>query len=228
MHTPHPPEQPLAVTVADQLLDELLEGRFLPGTRLKDAPLAADFSVSRNTMRDALRLLETQGLVVSRRNAGSSVRVITEDDARDIYRIRHTLECVGVERTADVPMERLEPLRSALQSAEQAQEREDWNGLGTASLRFHQALVGVIGSDRLDGFFSRTLALLRLLFAAMADQSTYQAQWLERDQLLGRLLLTGCRSEARSELIAYLFDSEAQVIDMIRSTQYRERLRETA
>src|SRR6266487_2072280 len=66
--------------VAHDLRQDVLEGRLPPGARLRDQKLADRFGVSRNTLRDALRLLSVEGLVVSRLHAGSEVRRLTPED----------------------------------------------------------------------------------------------------------------------------------------------------
>ena len=58
----------------------------------------------------------------------------------------------------------------------------DEDKVGTASLRFHQALVALLGSHRIDAFFRVTIAQLRLAFAVMTDEAEFQAPWVARDR----------------------------------------------
>lgn len=208
-----------AERVAAALRDDIIHGRLKPGMRLKDAELAARFDVSRNTLRDAVKQLSHDGLITSRRNAGGAVRQLSEADVRDIYAVRRTLEASGITASSRLPEEQLGGLSVAIREASRAVSDERWGELSTASLQFHQALVALNGSERLDRFFANILAQLRLAFAVMVNESEFQLQWLERDRQIARLVLAGQRNEANAVLARYLDDSEAIIIDTIRSTR---------
>lgn len=205
--------------IASVLREDIFAGRLLPGTRLKDAELAARFDVSRNTVRDAVRHLGADGLVIARLNAGSAVRRLSEDDARDIYSIRRILETSGIEASSRVPRETLAPVTRALDEADRAVQEERWADLSTASLQFHRALVALNGSARLNDFFGVILAQLRLVFAVMPDESAFQLRWIDRDQDIAAMVASGRRSEATAALTAYLSESEALIIDAIRASE---------
>ena len=205
--------------VANTLRTEILEGKLLSGARLKDTHLSARFTVSRNTMREALRELASRGLVVNRRNVGCTVRLISEEDVRDIYSVRRVLESQAVLGSSAADRGQLSSVSAAIDNTAKAAAAQEWKEVGTASLYFHQALVGLIDSPRLNAFFENILAELRLVFAIMDDESTFQQQWVERDREIATYLLSGRRSEANEALDRYLNDSESLVIDTIRQAR---------
>ncbi|WP_293781590.1 GntR family transcriptional regulator [uncultured Aeromicrobium sp.] len=207
--------------IAQQLREEILIGEIMPGTRLKDQALAERFDISRNTVREALGQLARDGLVVYRRNAGCAVRILTEEDARDIYRVRRSIEAAGVDASTAVGPTTLDQLRRQLAVSAAAIQQEQWTQLDTSSLRIHQHLVGFIGSPRLDAFFATILAQLRLVFAVMPDEVAHQREWFSRDTELVEDLLSGRRRQAHGVLLQYLEDSERQIIDAIRAQQGR-------
>ena len=84
-----------AEEVADSLREQILLGELAPGARLPEIPLSAAFEVSRNTLRDAFRLLEREGLVEHLPHRGGFVAQLAEADIRDLYRIRRILEIAG-------------------------------------------------------------------------------------------------------------------------------------
>jgi DNA-binding GntR family transcriptional regulator len=217
---PSVPDESLAAAdrIAMALRDDIMTGLLLPGTRLKDAQLAERFDVSRNTLREAVRLLVTAGLAVTRRNAGSAVREVSEADAREIYAVRRTLELAGVQASSAAPADRLGSVRAAVASSQQACAQQRWSDVGTASLGFHRAIVSLNGSARIDQFFSNNLAQLRLVFAVMSDEAEFQMQWVDRDAAIAEHLLGGRRREAAAALSQYLADSEALIIDAIRAS----------
>lgn len=205
--------------VAGALRIEILKGRLRPGDRLKDAHLSAQFEVSRNTMRDALRELASSGLVTTRRNAGSTVRRLVEGDVRDIYRVRRVLESQAVLGSSNAGNEQFAVIAKAIDDTTLAVADERWDDVGTSSLYFHQALVDMIESTRLSAMFENILAELRLVFSIMSDESAFQLQWVDRDREIAMHVFAGRRVEANEALDRYLNDSEALVIDAIRQSR---------
>lgn len=205
--------------VAAALRDDILRGVLQPGARLKDFELAGRFEVSRNTLREAVKQLGIAGLVTTRMNAGSTVRRLSESDAREIYIIRRTLELSGIDNISRAGDAQMLSISAAIEEATRAVAESEWSQLGTASLRFHQALVALNGSARFDAFFANVLAQLRLVNSVMLDESSFQVQWVDRDRRIADLVLQGKRHEAHVELSRYLDDSEALIINAIRRSR---------
>lgn len=87
--------QPLPVAsqrVADIIAERILAGTLSPGTRIKQDELAEELNTSRIPVRDALRILETRGLVTLRANAGAKVASMTLKDLEISYEIRERVE----------------------------------------------------------------------------------------------------------------------------------------
>ncbi len=208
-----------AEAVQSSLRQKITEGKLLPGSRLVDAALADDYGVSRNTIRDALRLLSADGLVVSVRNAGSSVRALTAADILDIYASRRLIETGAVLQSARASDELLAGVGRAAAQTQQFLEAGEWNRVGTASLNVHLAIVRLAGSDRINAFFSGLAAQLRLAFAVMPDESAFQIQWVARDREIADLIITGQREAAVARLSDYLSESETLLIDGIRAAE---------
>ncbi len=85
-----------AERVADVLRTRIAEGRFAPGVRLSEDGIGGALGVSRNTLREAFRLLTHERLLVHELNRGVFVRVLTADDVADIHRVRRLVECAVV------------------------------------------------------------------------------------------------------------------------------------
>ena len=206
-----------AERVAFLLRQEILYGKLRPGAKLKDTHLSASYGVSRNTMRDAIRQLTADGLVVQRLHNGSMVRVLTEDDVRDIYRVRRVLEEAAIRASSQAPASQLRDVVACVDETARCVAAEDWDQVNTATMLYHQAIVRMLDSARTDAFFENILAQLRLSFGYIPDQGEFHVKWLERDQTIASLLMAGKREDACRELAFYLNDSEAQIIDLIRS-----------
>lgn len=207
---------PAAERVRRLLLDRIATGTLTPGDRLVDAALAEECQASRNTVRDALKLLEADGLVVNRRHTGSWVRSLTVDDVRDIYGARRILERAGIAASPDAPAERRLKVLDAADATLASVERGEWSRVGSLSLQFHRNLVALTGVERLIAFFDVLRAQLRLAFAVMDDEELFQRQWAMRDLEIARAVV-GERPDRASQLLSsYLADSEAQVVDALR------------
>ncbi|GAA1683699.1 GntR family transcriptional regulator [Citricoccus zhacaiensis] len=92
---------PLRHQVAEGLRDDIHEGNFAPGQRLVESQLCERYGVSRTVVREALRQLETEGLIQVEPNRGPVVVVLTEQDVQDLYRVRGSLEGLAGELFAE-------------------------------------------------------------------------------------------------------------------------------
>lgn len=204
--------------VVDMLRERILEGGLQPGAPLREVSVAAELDVSRNTLREALRLLASDGLVVQAPNRGVSVKAFTAAEVRDIYRARRALETQAVTESAVADDDQLAAMEAWVLAKERAEHARRWREAGTASLHFHQTLVGVLGSCRLNEFFRTLLAQLRLAWGASWSEADFQRGWAARDRELFELLRRGRRTHSVGVLLVYLEDSERQVLDGLRMT----------
>lgn len=205
--------------IAVELRARITAGSYPPGTPLRDGALAVEFAVSRNSLREALRVLRYDGLVCHQMHKGVVVRTLTPADVRDIYTARRTIELRAVQESGLADDDRFVEVERAVNEAETAVRLGAWDQVGTASLRFHQTLVALLGSVSLDAFFAGVLARLRLAFAVMADEGTFQAPWVPRDREIWQSLSTGRRADAEQRLRIYLDDSERTVLDVLRAAR---------
>src|SRR5207244_9276457 len=127
--------------VAEELRTLILSGSLKPGERLVEERLTERFGVSRPPLREALRLLEQEGLVERRPRRGTIVTALQADDVREIYTLRWALERLAIELV--VPVEDpavLEPLRAAIAAMKVAAAAGDREALLEANMGFHLAL----------------------------------------------------------------------------------------
>jgi len=209
---------PSAERVAASLRDEILSGALPPGTPLRETALAAEFAVSRNTFREGLRLLGAEGLIEAQLYKGAVVAAVSEARIRDLYLVRRTIELRAVEESGAASAAALDAVEDAVRLTERAAAQGDWRLVGTASLRFHEALVATLGSPMLDGFFHGVTAQQRLAFAAAADEADFQEPWTSRDREICDLVRAGFRAAAGAALRRYLDDSERMLLRHTRGT----------
>lgn len=201
-----------AERAADVLRRRITEGALKPGARLSEENLVGSLQVSRNTLREAFRLLSHEGLLVHILHRGVFVPELDETDVVDLYRLRRTIECDVVRTLTQTDVVRLQPLYAAVEAAEAAAARRHWMDVGTANMHFHRSLVALAGSRRVDEVVRRLLAELRLAFHAVDTPRRLYEPYVSRNRQLADLLRAGKVNQAAEELADYLHDSEKQLI----------------
>ncbi|MFH9724572.1 GntR family transcriptional regulator [Streptomyces sp. NPDC017254] len=199
-----------AERVADILRTRIAEGYFPPGTRLSEDGIGGALGVSRNTLREAFRLLTHERLLVHELNRGVFVRVLAVGDVDDIYRTRRLVECAVV-RALGQPPYALDALAGAVTEGERAAGAGDWQAVSTANIHFHRELVGLAGSARTDELMRGVLAELRLAFHVVGDPRVLHEPYLARNREILDALRAGERTGAEDLLARYLDDSRTGV-----------------
>lgn len=214
--------QNLTDRVTEQLRAKLVDGVWEPGQRLSEAALSESLAISRNTLREAFRLLTKEGLLVHEPNKGVSVAAPSMASIIDIYRVRRMLECQALAQA--YPMHPARGLmREAVETAQRCREAEDWSGVGTANMSFHKAIVQLADSERLNTMFAHLLAELRLAFGLLHDPHFLHAPYVEMNAKILGLFDEGKPAEAAAALHDYLVHSERLILGA-----YARRLSEKA
>lgn len=177
--------------VADFLAERILSGHLKPGERLKQDELAAELNLSRIPVRDALRILETRGLVSLRANAGARVSSLTVRDMTISYRIRQTIEpMLLAESIPNLTEQDFGEIGEAKAMLDAAKHVDDYMPLSKrfhwATFRGHQApLLAQIVERLWDTTHSYRRADAEL---ALADAERMTIMCAERDLLFGAIV----------------------------------------
>ncbi len=152
---------------AEALRRMIVGGVLLPGDRIIENRLTDELGISRPPLREALRILEREGLVRQLPRRGAIVTPLTLHDVYEIFTLRREYERLAVKLGVPVrDPERLVRCRSALARMEQAAAAGDEAGLSEHAFEFHLSVIGLSGHRRLeDGY--RSLQLQMLLCMAM-------------------------------------------------------------
>ncbi|MGW8482828.1 GntR family transcriptional regulator [Microbacterium sp. NPDC055903] len=150
MVTMRPTRAPaLGDQLAGVLRDQIIRRQVLPGTHLVEDALAAEYDVSRGPVRDALRQLESQGLVESRRR-GFFVVGLSQSDIDDLYELRESIELVAVTRAiTHATPEQLRIGREIVREMIACADRSAAAEFADADMRFHALLYRIGGNRRL-------------------------------------------------------------------------------
>ncbi|WP_214316571.1 GntR family transcriptional regulator [Nonomuraea sediminis] len=155
----------LGERVAHSLRLLIIGGELASGTHLVEEALAERFGVSRGPIRDALRVLEAEGLLESRRR-GVYVTGLTDADVDELYSLRESMESLAVRlamrRASDGDWAEA---AEALASMRRAAERRDVDAFSQADLEFHSAFYRLSGHRRLGAVWEQ----YRPTFAVILD-----------------------------------------------------------
>ncbi len=198
--------------VADRLRAMVLEGALQPGQRLAEETVRAQLGVARSTLREAFSLLLRERLLVHELSRGVFVRELTREDVSDLYEVRRVVECGALSEVDALRPAGLRLISEALAEGHAAAALADWQAVAAASIRFHQALVGLAGSPRLDALIAQVLGEFRLAYARMDDTETFHEAFLARNEEIADRVRSGDLPGAADVLRTYLRDSEKALL----------------
>lgn len=198
--------------ITDALEEEILDGSMKPGERLREAQLAEAFSVSRNSVREALRVLERKGLVRHIPHRGAEVIKLTVEDVGDLFRGRVVLERAGLALASDSE-EAKELLMREVEGIEAAAKTGDIATLLEHDLSFHSILVQQIGSRRLEEQYVTMQRELKLALRQL-DSFDPMAQVGEQREIVDAL--QAGQGEAADDLLKRHLDLTAErVVELV-------------
>lgn len=134
---------PLRRQVVDQLRGTIISGQLPPGARLVERELIARLGVSRTVIREALRQLESEGLVSLEGSRGPIVRALTLEEAQELYGIRAVLEGLAARLCAEhADPNQIKRLQEALQDTAAAYRGGNPEEILRVKNRFYDVLLG--------------------------------------------------------------------------------------
>ncbi|MFF8407444.1 GntR family transcriptional regulator [Streptomyces sp. NPDC015684] len=173
-----------AHSVCTAIRDDIVAGVHERGGRLTEEVLARRYGVSRVPVREALRTLEAEGFVVTRRHAGACVAEPTAQEAADVLEMRLLLEPLGAARAAQRRTEaHLKVLRGLVRLG-----RERARNGGSEELRslggwFHETLAQASGSPSLASMLTQLRHKIAWMYAVDAPQSPLDS-WAEHGAIV--------------------------------------------
>ncbi|MBP1887062.1 GntR family transcriptional regulator [Sinorhizobium mexicanum] len=205
-----------AQQVADGLSDLILSGRVMPGQRLREAAIAAELGVARNTIREAIRQLEFAGLVRVEVNRGVVAISPTRDSLASLYSARLTLESSAVEHLID---------KAAIAKVRQAYDRlidsvatQDVGTIVRSDLAFHTEIVALLKSPRIDQFYAQLCRELRfyLVFLSVKDSQFVQLSGVvDEHKPIMDAIESGDVQRAKAEVSNHIRNNEQRVASLI-------------
>jgi GntR family transcriptional regulator, trigonelline degradation regulator len=155
---------PVRQQVAEVLREAITSGRFAPGQRLVEKDLCELTGVSRASVREALRQLETEGLIETRPNRGPSVSRLSPQDAASIYQVRGALEALAAQLfAAQASDAQIAELEAAVRVLDQAYKARDVDRIVAAKRSFYATLFQGSGNSMIGSILNTMNARITML-----------------------------------------------------------------
>lgn len=153
----------LARVIRDEILALILRGELAPGSRITEPMIASRLGVSRVPVREALRDLESTGLVESRKHTGTFVRQLSPKETADLYELRSVLDAFAGRAAAvkgDPAL--IAVLEQRLRAMERAAEAKDVMTYYETNLHFHWDIIDASGNDQVREVYRGVVQKLHL------------------------------------------------------------------
>ena len=209
---------PLRDVVFKTLRQAILTGELKPGERLMEIHLANKLGVSRTPIREAIRQLEIEGLVIMVPRKGAQVASITEKSLTDVLEVRLALEKLAVELACKrISYEQKEILKEKMLEFEQLAGTDDASLIARADVAFHDAIFESTGNMRL-GQMVNNLAeqMYRYRFEYIKDRSGHE-KLVSEHRLIYDAIIRADIEEATKQISVHSKIQEDSIINQIRS-----------
>ena len=209
---------PLRDVVFNTLRQAILRGELKPGERLIEIQLANKLGVSRTPIREAIRKLELEGLVLMIPRKGAEVADITEKSLRDVLEVRKALEELAVQLTCDkITKEQIRELEQAAEQFKKTLKSNDITEIAEADVRFHDIIYLATDNQK----------LILLLNNLREQMYRYRIEYLKRADKYSQLLaeheeiirhIEKKQKKEAAEIVCKHIDNQvAAVMDLIRT-----------
>lgn len=165
--------KPLREQVLDALRDAIIQGEFKPGQPLVETELAAQLGVSRAPIREALQVLNSEGLLETIPYHGTTVRRLTRRDIEELYSLRSVLESFAIRRIiARRNPDDVETLREHFRAMLDRAEAGDLKTLNEIDRGFHDTLIRLSDHRLLQSTWNAVALRVRQVMALLNERNT--------------------------------------------------------
>ena len=212
---------PLRDVVFNTLRDAILKGELEPGERLMEIQLAERLGVSRTPIREAIRKLELEGLVLMIPRKGAEVAKISEKSLRDVLEVRRSLEELAAELACQrMDAEALKDLEDAQKAFIQAVESGETMTMAEADEHFHDVIYMGTGNTRLVQILNNLREqMYRYRLEYIKDAEKRQILLVEHESIL-RAIRSRHVAEAKEAVRAHIDNQEITVSKNIKEREY--------
>ncbi len=185
--------QNLTKRVLEYLRNRIITGELVPGQKLNENEIASRLEISRHSIREAFRVLESEQMVFSIPNKGAFVTELSDDDLVEVYQTREMIECYAVELLKRKEKKDLLQLESAIEDASNlpiplTDDPEQYLKFHKKFVNFHFKMIEACCNSRLVHFYrSISLNLARYQFRSLRLPGSLETDQKEHRQILNAL-----------------------------------------
>ena len=211
---------PLRDVVFNTLRKAILTGELKPGERLMEIHLANRLGVSRTPIREAIRKLELEGLVIMIPRRGAEVAQITEKSLKDVLEVRRALDALCVELACDrINSDEEEMLKEACDEFERATETKDATIIAKADVAFHDIIVQATGNQRLIQLINNlSEQMYRYRFEYIKDENRHDSL-IDEHRIIYESIVKRDKKKAAQTARLHIDNQEKSIIRQIRLEQ---------
>ena len=209
---------PLRDVVFNTLRQAILRGELKPGERLMEIQLANKLGVSRTPVREAIRKLELEGLVLMIPRKGAEVADISEKSLKDVLEVREALEELAARLACDkITKEGINRLKEAAQDFRSALKSNDITQMAEADVRFHDLICNATENQKLGQLLNNLREqMYRYRIEYLKDQQVYEKLLSEQEEII-RHIEKGEKDEAARVVSRHIENQAQAVTDVIRT-----------
>ena len=210
---------PLRDVVFRALRQAIITGEFAPGERLMEIKLANKLGVSRTPVREAIRMLELEGLVVMIPRRGAEVARITEKDLRDALEVRTAIEELSVELACErIDEEGKERLKQACIDFKRAIDTKHVQNIVDGDVQFHDVIFSISNNQRLITIAQNLREqVYRYRVEYVKDFSYHDVLVNEHYEITNAILMNDVQT-AKCIMRSHLYNQELIVIKNLKGT----------
>ncbi|MDE7275582.1 MAG: GntR family transcriptional regulator [Lachnospiraceae bacterium] len=209
---------PLRDVVFNTLRKAILTGELKPGERLLEIQLANQLGVSRTPIREAIRKLELEGLVIMMPRRGAEVAQITEKGLRDVLEVRRALDALCTELACDrITEEEKQRLKDACDEFEKATATGDATVIAAADVALHDIIVEATRNQRLIQLINNlSEQMYRYRFEYIKDENQHN-NLVEEHRMIYESIVRCDKEGAAKAAKLHIDNQESSIIKQIRA-----------
>lgn len=217
MKVPHLKRESLCDAIIRLIEEALLTGELQPGDRIVEAELAQKAGISRGPVREAIRQLVGEGILVSYPSKGTFVTRWTPRAVEEAYTLRAVLERFAIqEAVKHITPEEIAQLQATVDEMDRSARLNDIRALARLDVRFHEQLYALSGHSLLQETLSQLRRRLYCLLAMDRGFTTHRDEIAANHQLIVDALKAGDAAVAGQVIADHILTTGAEVVEQVR------------
>ena len=209
---------PLRDVVFNTLRQAILRGELKPGERLMEIQLANKLGVSRTPIREAIRKLELEGLVLMIPRKGAEVAEITEKSLRDVLEVRRALEELAVELVCErITDEQIQDLKDAAEEFKESLKDGDITRIAEADVKFHDVIYMATDNQKLIQLLNNLREQMYRYRVEYLKRSDFHQQLIDEHEEIIETIESGQKDRAVQVVCQHVDNQVEAVMDTIRT-----------